>query len=395
MPPKSLQSFELTHLEFKTIQLDLTRPFVTSVKTITQREIIVLRATICVDGETAVGYGEVAPLPGWSEASLADCLAVLDTIAHPVSLNSIEQLDESLPELSKFSTLRFGVELALLDALSRHQNMTISQLMAELFNPDKTGKLPTSIPLQNTVGALPLDELLEHAKKAQEEGYRYLKIKVGVGSLQEDIAKIAALCAFYPDLKLRLDANGAWSIAEALGITHAIARDFPVDGVDLIEQPVSQADFDDFLAQFSQQFEQRGASFKLAIAADESADSFEHCARLIEGGPMRAIVLKPSTLGGLIPSAKLIALAKSKGVRVVLSTLIESAIGRRGVAQLAGAFPDLAGPHGLATGSWFREDTAREGDRIEDAKLILNSAPGLGFEPTVEFPPTPSTRRTP
>lgn len=391
MTSKNSQSFELTRLEFHTLKLDLTRPFVTAVKTITQREIIVLRATICVEGETVVGFGEVAPLPGWSEESLADCLAVLDTIAQPVSLNSIEQLDASLPELRKFPTLRFGVELALLDALSRHQNMTISQLIAELFNPDKTGELATSVPLQSTVGSLALDELLKHAKKAQEEGYQYLKIKVGVDALQEDIAKVAVLCSLHPDIKLRLDANGAWSIAEALGITHAIARDFPVDGVELIEQPVSPADFDDFLTQFTEQFEQRGASFKLAIAADESADSFENSARLIEGGPMRAIVLKPSTLGGLIPSAKLIALAKSEGVRVVLSTLIESAIGRRGVAQLAAAFPDIAGPHGLATGAWFREDTAPEADRIENAKWGLSSAPGLGFVPTVVFPSNQGT----
>src|SRR5690606_27897314 len=106
-----------------------------------------------------------------------------------------------------------------------------------------------------------------HAHQAQKDGFRQLKIKVGVDALSEDLAKLAALAATYPDLKLRLDANGAWSIAQALGVSHAIARDFPADCVDLIEQPVSPTDFDDFLTQFAAQSEQPGATFNLAIAA--------------------------------------------------------------------------------------------------------------------------------
>jgi len=386
MTSPNLHPFELTHLDYRVTELELTRPFVTAQKTITRREIIVLRATIRIAGESVMGFGEVAPLAGWSAESVADCLAVLERLCVPTSINGITELDESLPELSQFSTLRFGVELALLDALARHQKIPISTLLRERFNPEEVAEPPSAVPLQSTVGSRTLDELLAHAKQAQEDGFAYLKIKVGVDALSEDLSKIAALAATYPDLKLRLDANGAWSIAQALGVTHALERDFPAGCVDLIEQPVSPTDFDDFLTQFAAQPEQPGASPKLAIAADESADSFENSARLIESGTMRAIVLKPSTLGGLIPCAKLIALAKSRGVRVILSNLLLSAIGRRAVAQLAAAFSEITGPHGLATGAWFRRDTAPDADRIEDAKLALSRAPGLGFEPSIAFP---------
>ncbi|AWV88448.1 o-succinylbenzoate synthase [Bradymonas sediminis] len=382
------QAFELARLDFSAIELELTRPFVTSRKTITRREVIVLRATIQVDGASVMGYGEVAPLPGWSDETVADCAAILEALEGAVSVESIENLDAALPQIGKYPTLRFGVELALLDALARHKKTTIAQLIYERFSPEVVGDLPTAIALQSTVGAVALDALLEHATLARQEGYEVLKVKVGADPLHDDIAKIATLCALAPELKLRLDANGAWSVAEALGITHTIARDFPTDGIDLVEQPVAVEDFDDFLTQFAAQAEQRGASSNLAIAADESADSYTACARLIEGGAMRAVVLKPSTLGGLLPSAKLIALAIENDVRVVLSNLIASAIGRRAVAQLAAAFPQVAGPHGLATGGWFREDTAPDADRIEGAKFILSGAHGLGFVPTVAFTST-------
>lgn len=376
---------ELNRLDFKAIKLDLKRPFVTAVRSITQREIIVLRATICVGETSAVGFGEVAPLPGWSEESIADCLAVLDTMAQPIHFEGIADIDAALPGLGETPTLRFGLELAILDALSRHQQMSISGLLGDLVGTEDSTPLPTSIPLQSTVGAVDIDALLAHAKQAPKRGYEYLKIKVGVDSLQDDIAKIAALCAYCPDLKLRLDANGAWSIGEALGVTDTLASQFPANCIDLVEQPVAPEDFDAFLTQFAAQSAQKAASPKFAIAADESANSFESAARLIKTGSMRAIVLKPATLGGLLPSAKLIALAQTHGVRVVLSTLLESAIGRRGIAQLGAAFPSLGGPHGLATGSWFEQDTATTPDRIEDAKLILSGTPGLGFEPTTPF----------
>lgn len=386
MSSASLQPFELTHLDYRVTELELTRPFATARRTITRREIIVVRVAIRIAGASVVGFGEVAPLPGWSRESVADCRGALEGLSVPIGVDSVTQLDQLRPEIGRFSTLRFGVELALLDALARHQKTPLSALLREHFNPEERAESPRAIPLQSTVGSRALDELLAHAEQAQEDGFAYLKVKVGVDALSEDFAKIAALLARHPNLKLRLDANGAWSIPQALGAIDALERELPAGGVELIEQPVCAADFDDFLAQFSARAERPGAAGGLAIAADESADSFERSARLIESGAMGAIVLKPSTLGGLLPCAKLIALAQARGVRVILSNLLLSAIGRRAVAHLAAAFPQLRGPHGLATGTWFRRDIAPDADRIEDAKLVLSRAPGLGFTPTVALP---------
>ncbi|MFW5967828.1 MAG: enolase C-terminal domain-like protein, partial [Persicimonas sp.] len=121
------------------------------------------------------------------------------------------------------------------------------------------------------------------------------------------------------------------------------------------------------------------------IAADESCGTYERALHIIDRGLVPVAVLKPSRLGGLLPTARLIERATESGVRVVLSSLIESAIGRSAIAQLAAARPDLAGPHGLATGAWLADDLAPTPDRIEGGTLALRGGVGLGFEPTVSF----------
>jgi predicted alternative tryptophan synthase beta-subunit len=80
-------------------------------------------------------------------------------------------------------------------------------------------------------------------------------------------------------------------------------------------------------------------------------------------------------------AGRLFDMAERHAVKVIISNLMESAVGRRAIAHLATAWPELEGPHGLATGQWFSEDVAPQPDFIEAARLHPGSAPGIGFEP--------------
>ncbi|MGB0515126.1 MAG: enolase C-terminal domain-like protein, partial [Wenzhouxiangellaceae bacterium] len=162
------------------------------------------------------------------------------------------------------------------------------------------------------------------------------------------------------------DANGAWPLDTAL---QALRR-MPAA---LIEQPVATPDIDALLDRCPPR------PRRPAIAVDESCASPAQAAALIERGRIDALVIKPCTLGGLLPALATIEKACAAGIHVILSNLMESAIGRTGVAHLAAALPQLPGPHGLATGAWFARDLAA--DRIERGELLLHGGPGLGFNP--------------
>ncbi|MFU8802446.1 MAG: o-succinylbenzoate synthase [Bradymonadaceae bacterium] len=352
----------LRGLSWRVAELNLSSPLSTSVGRIEERRVIVLKVELDVDGVASEGFGEAAPLPGWSIESLDDCVRALARVKPGRDIEGLLKGLRSLP------SLRFGLELAILDAMARRRGVPLREVFGSPPQQSTSGET-VSLPLQYTLGSGAILETVQRAGWAVTRGYSALKLKIGVLAFDEEVERIGAVRESLPDVLLRLDANGAFDFRQALRFAQAVAP----FRIDFIEEPLSQRAVDG-LTRLARQS-------PVDIAADESCVPAEKCHHLIAGGTVPVVVLKPMALGGLLITNTLIDEARAKGVRVVLSTLMESAIGRRAVAHLAAAHPDLMGPHGLGTGSWFREDTAPTPDRIESGRLFLGDGPGLGFTP--------------
>jgi L-alanine-DL-glutamate epimerase-like enolase superfamily enzyme len=194
-------------------------------------------------------------------------------------------------------------------------------------------------------------------------GFTVRKLKVGLAPVAEELAALAQLAAGLPrGVALRLDANGAWTEAAAAAFIDG-CRDLPVES---LEEPLHHP------APANLARLQAGAGFPLAL--DES----------LSGGtlplplPVRRLVLKPTTLGGLRPALALAAQARAAGGECVVTTTLESAVGAWAAAQLAAAVdPGSRLAHGLATGAWFARDLA-PAPTPAAGWLTLPSAPGLG-----------------
>ncbi len=364
--------FRLQKLAWEPIDLELSSPLITSAGTVSARELLMIRAELTIEGMRVQGFGEAAPLPGWSEETVDNCIAYLDGLDAERDFDSVGQLDEVFPALGRLPSLRFGVELALLDALARHAGKPLRDLLAA---PD----IPAldAVPVQYTLGANSVEPTISAARTALDAGYECIKLKVGRQAPADDIARIRKLHRAVPDAALRLDANGAWTLSVALSVARSLAD----CGVDLIEQPVARDDITALVELVEKS--------PVDIAADESCVPTSRARRLIDARQVDAVVLKPSALGGILPAAELATLARERGVRVVWSTLLESAVGRSAVTQLAASLPEFNGPHGLATGPWFAADTAPDEDRLLGGRLVLRDGPGLGFEP--QFAPRRET----
>ena len=363
--------FRLHSLHTQAVSLPLASPLVTGAGIFRQRELLLLTASVEIDGDRVTGFGEVAPLSGWSNESLDASQRILASLEGPWSFERVTDLVSVVPASAGRPLLHAGLELALLDALSRHAG----QSLATTLMGDRGERVLQRIPVQFTLGACPSQETCQRVGKAWEQGFQVAKLKVGAQDPTADLARIEQVLSNCPGITLRLDANGAWTLKSALAMLHAL----PGDRVELVEQPVSPPEFMALL----DAYDGRGPR----VAADESCVAFTDASGLLDDGRVGALVIKPAVVGGLLAAQRLFERAMADGIQIIISNLMESAVGRLAAAQLAAAWPQLPGPHGLATAGWFAQDLAPAVERIENGLLDLPTGPGIGFEPAMAYCP--------
>jgi len=335
--------------------LPLVRPWVAALTTITARHGMLIAVT---DGDGMTGWGDCAPLPSSGEAGHGRAFDALKTAAAQMPGSEIDAIDL---ETVLIPEARWAVETALLDLASRRSGLPLHRALG-------AGKVK-SIAVNAALGLL--DEgCIGRAKAALASGFAIAKIKVGVDSVEAERLHLCELAAATDGkLRLRLDANRAWTEREAERFLGGIGH-LPIDGV---EEPLSSPS----LASLARL--QRAVMFALAI--DESLSEFGTDA-LFANQVVRRLVVKPSRIGGLGPTLRLAKQAKAAGVEVVITSVVESAIGVTAAAHLAAALGgDIA--HGLATSSWLAEDIAPT-PVLAEGRLALPGGAGLGIFPQGE-----------
>lgn len=328
--------------------LPLRRPWVAAAATLLERR----GALLCVtttDGLT--GWGDCAPLPSGGNADAV--LAALNEWARRPASPDFFAIDAAAPP-----EVRWAIETARLDIAAQRCGLPLARLLAP--------EAPLEIAVNAALG--PLDAgCATRAAAAIEQGYAIGKIKVGVEAVDVELARLAALVAATGGrLRLRLDANRAWPDAEAWRFLRAIAA-LPIDAV---EEPLAAPTLAGLAA--------LQAALPYALAIDESLPRFG-VAAFIAARAVRRLVLKPARLGGIAATRAIAQAARAAGMEIVITSVIDSAIGITAAAHLAAALaPDLA--HGLGTSAWLAADTAPP-SVIVAGKLKLPDAPGLGVRP--------------
>lgn len=222
---------------------------------------------------------------------------------------------------------------------------------------------PATVAVNAVLG--PISMLDERAlREAIAAGFTIVKLKVGIAPPATEVARLHEICARLPaDVRLRLDANGAWDGADAAAFV-AGCRTLPVEGIEEpLRAPIAAA----------LRALQDAAPFPLAI--DESIHLLDD--DFWRSPPVRRLVIKPARLGGLRASVELARRARAAGVECVVTSALESACGLTALAHLAAAIaPETC--HGLATAGLFAADTARPPE-IAGGRMRIPTGPGLGF----------------
>ncbi|MGQ9659127.1 MAG: o-succinylbenzoate synthase, partial [Thermochromatium sp.] len=315
---------------------------------------------VWVQADGLTGYGDCAPLPSAGTETHEAAGALLERLIPGLPGQTPETLQATLEAdniRAATPAACFALDCALADLASRRQGVSLRHWLT----PAAVGRLEVNAML-GTLGQVDRQDLVS----GQAKGFRVVKLKVGVATPQSELEALLALVrppTVGAHLRLRLDANGAWSLDQARWfIERLIQNRLPIES---LEEPLAEPD-PERLAEL-----QAHASFPLAL--DESLSTQLATLDPAQLG-VRRLVLKPAVLGGLRRTLALARRAQEAGIESVVTSLIESAAGLWPTVQLAAA---IASPlaQGLATADWLADDLG-QAPRPRAGWIRLPDGPG-------------------
>jgi L-alanine-DL-glutamate epimerase-like enolase superfamily enzyme len=230
------------------------------------------------------------------------------------------------------------------------------------------------------------DDVAAEAKKAKDIGFALFKMKIGYGTMQDDIDMVHAVRETVgPDAYLSIDANGFWSYEKAL---HIIRRLDPV-GLDLIEQPLPHWDIEGMA--------RLRAAVRTPIYADESAQELHHIKEIIDRRAADGLFIKLQKAGGLVKAQRWLTMARLAGLPVHCGCMIGSGLEHSPAAHLwvsnewaSQGLNESIGPlmiHGTMESRHIEPgtDIALNIPRFEGGLCAPNEGPGLGIELNEDF----------
>lgn len=292
-----------------------------------------------------VGWGEAAPLAGLSpdygpgfERTVADFCQQFNKAGH-AALSVVEAaalVPATLP------SLRFALETAVLDLDGGGRQ----QLYANAFSQGKA-----ALPINGLVWMGDAAFMREQIRQKLAAGYACLKVKIGSLDFATELELLTEIRAEAgPErLLLRVDANGAFSPAEAPAKLARLAE----FGIHSIEQPIAAGQWTALAALCR--------ASPLPIALDEELIGLTDPARqeeLLAAVRPPYLVLKPTLLGGHAATRRWIALAEARGIGWWITSALESNIGLNAVAQLTGEYQVGGFAQGLGTGQLYDNNLA-------------------------------------
>ena len=294
------------------------------------------------------GWGEAAPLTGFSEEVLKEVHYTLEGFHQAIDGVSFDK--EELLSLAEIHTTgnpsaRFAIETALYDLLSQEAGKPLALYL--------NSHAHTEVAVNGISGV--------HMAR---DGYKVMKVKVGFRNLFDEIEHMVMLTqSFGKDIVFRLDANGAFDLPQAI----RFCKEMEAFNIDYMEQPLPAEELVD-LAELSYHT-------KIPIAVDESLTDFNSAEKIVEEQAADVFIIKPMVSGGFSESKKIIQLAREENIRIVITSSLETNIGRMACLHLAAA-NEITEACGL--GKFLKEET--EAPASEKGMMQLPDIPGMGLE---------------
>lgn len=272
---------------------------------------------------------------------------------HPTNLEySLARL-ASLTQKSPAAMCAF--DLAFYDLLSLSAAMPLYRLLGGYRN-----RIQTSA----TVSIASVQESVEMAQARAGHGFRNLKIKGGCDP-DQDVQRVKAIRRALPEMVLRLDVDGGYTVQDALDVARALEND-----LEMIEQPTPADDLNGLrqVKEFS----------PVPVLADQSVSGPASALHVVSGHVADGLSVKLATCGGLHSARQIDAIVRAARLSLMVSCLIEPAMLTAAGLSLALSSPGIQ--YGDLDGYLdLLNDPSQPGFRLEDGWLIATDVPGLGY----------------
>jgi len=342
------------------IALTLKEPYTIAYDTISSVVNVLLRVET---DQKIIGYGCAAPDQHVTGETPETILKAMNDVVEPVlkggdPLRPALLLEQLQAQMASQPTALAAVDMALHDTLGKASGLPLWKLLGGFRD-----RIITSI----TIGILPEQETIEHAKRYVAQGFKSLKLKGGL-EVENDIVRVIKVReAVGRAIELRFDANQGFTVAQALHFIEKTRR----AGLALIEQPTPK-DQPQLLGEVS-----RRAT--VPIMADESLVTPGDAFRLAQNELVAMMNIKLMKAGGIAAAMEIDSVARSAGLPVMVGCMDEAALAIAAGLHFALARPNVK--YADLDGHFDLIDDPTDGAVIlRDGVLYPSDRPGLGID---------------
>ncbi len=354
----------LASVEVIPYALPFKEPYVTARGVLTRREMVLLRLTT---DEGLVGLGEAVPLSLRGGAPIEQVVRELQDVAASEALYDffvrgffeIFSVGEIDPRLRLSAAARCAVLCAIIDLYEK---------LVDAEDPGSERIQAPPVACNATLAAGSPAKVAEDALAWMADGFSTFKLKLGT---RDDLAQVQAVReAVGPTARIRVDANGSWSLDTAMRMVSGLE---PYD-IELVEQPVETMEEAALLSQASQ----------IPLSGDESINNLEEAELALELDAFQATGIKGSKVGSIFEAMKI-----GEVMPAYASSALDGPVGIAVAAHVAsnidGKINPLGPPppryaHGLATQRLFSSTVAAVECELRGGVLHPPPGPGFGVE---------------
>jgi L-Ala-D/L-Glu epimerase len=317
----------------------------------------------------AYGLGEATVAPVWSGESALGAKAMIEGYLAPVVVGrAVSDIAGALAAMDRGCWAnpfaKSAIEMAMLDAWGKAEGRPVYDLLGGAARG-------LALPIRFSLAAASPEATAENARRRVAWGHRTVKVKVGLDP-KADVARVRAVReAIGPDVRLTVDANGGWSVEDAV---RALNEMRPLE-LTLAEQPVRREDLDG-MAEVRRRVE-------VPVMADEGVFTIWDAQQALKKESCDIISVYPGKNGGITISKRIAELAAERGVACAVGSNLELDPGTAAMCHLSVATANIAAEkyHGDILGPLYHEaSVVKDPLRLENGTVWCPDRPGLGVE---------------
>ena len=334
MKETTLKSITIKNIELHTIAL----PFVEPLKTSFGNDPV--KATVLVEAQSAdgiSGWGEITVevAPGYAAETPVTATHIAKNFLIPrltgQTFSQPQEAQRLMKPVRGHHHTKFGLETAIWDALAKANDMRLADLFASYLPEGHASRgyavVGVSIGIQKSI-----EDTIKVIQKRYDQGYRRIKLKIQPGW---DVEFARGIRAALPDIVMMLDANSAYTLADA---DHLMQLD--AFNLLMIEQPLA----DDDIYEHSK----LQPRLKTPICLDESIKSVSDLRLALELGALRILNLKPVRVGGYVESLEIYQICGEHDLPLWIGGMMETGVGRAANVAFA-SLPGITLPSDIST----------------------------------------------